>query len=180
MGDKGGARGSLVPVSSGIVDYCQGGFKPSTTTTTTTTTNTSPPAPTTTTTTTTTTPTPTTSTTSTEGILTVGGMGPSGRIGTAEIFNPISGRSCQIVDIPKATDGLTLCGNIACGGWQADKSCSLFDGEGTFTALSVTLTEQRLHHLCWQLRSGEVLLLGGWYSGSITSTERISADGTSS
>ena len=114
------------------------------------------------------------------GILTVGGKGGRDFKSTAEIFNPISGRSCQIGDIPKATDGLTLCGNIACGGWQADKSCSLFDGAGTFTALSVTLREQRAGHLCWQLQSGEVLLLGGVHQGAWLTTERLAADGSSS
>jgi len=117
---------------------------------------------------------------STEGILTVGGYRGS-QLSTAEIFNPISGRSCKIGDLPVATNGLSLCGNLACGGWGSRKSCSLFDGAGTFTALSVTLREERVYHLCWQLQSGEVLLLGGGSTtGSVSTTERLSADGSSS
>ena len=111
------------------------------------------------------------------GILTVGGY-RDGYLGTAEIFNPKTGRSCKIGDIPVATDLLSLCGSLACGGYNSRTSCSLFDGEGTFTALSITLKEQRSEHLCWQLQSGSVLLLGGWFSGK--TTERVSADGSSS
>ena len=78
-----------------------------------------------------------------------------------------------------ATDGLTLCGNLACGGSNSqERSCSRFDGAGTFTALSVNLSEPRAGHLCWQLQSGSVLLLGGAYS--VLTTERLTADGTSS
>ena len=115
------------------------------------------------------------------GILTVGGYGTSGFLSTAEIFNPKTGRSCKIGDIPVATYGLSLCGNLACGGWGSQQSCSRFDGAGTFTALSVTLREERVYHLCWQLQSGEVLLLGGGTSvDSVSTTERLSADGSSS
>ena len=114
----------------------------------------------------------------TAGILTVGGVGTSGRVSTAEIFNPKTGRSCKIGDLPVATSVLTLCGNLACGGWNTLDSCSRFDGPGTFTSLSVTLKEERSYHLCWPLRSGKVLLLGGLSSKS--TTERLSAYGTSS
>ena len=113
------------------------------------------------------------------GILTVGGAGTRDLISTAEIFNPKSGRSCKIGDIPEATNALSLCGNLACGGRGSEqKSCSLFDGAGTFRALPVTLREERAEHLCWQLQSGSVLLLGGVYSPS--TTETLSADGSSS
>ena len=120
------------------------------------------------------------------GILVVGGRrtNTGGGISTAEIFNPRSGRSCKIDDLPAATWALSLCGNLACGGYNGFCSqvsglcCSLFDGAGTFTALSVTLREARASHLCWQLQSGSVLLLGGWYSPS--TTERLAEDGSSS
>ena len=44
--------------------------------------------------------------------------------------------------------------------------------------MSVSLVERRDSHLCWGLQGGEVLLLGG--RNSQTTTELISADGTSS
>ena len=117
------------------------------------------------------------------GILTVGGWIGHGHpyLSTAEIFNPQTGRSCKIGDLPVATWGSTLCGNLVCGGEATRTSCSRFDGEGTFTALSVTLKRQRIYHLCWALPSGEVLLLGDMVSASSGSTtERVSADGSSS
>jgi len=78
-----------------------------------------------------------------------------------------------------ATWGLKVCGSLACGGFNGqERTCSLFDGAGTFKALSVTLREARASHLCWQLQSGSVLLLGGWYSPS--TTERLAEDGSSS
>ena len=58
------------------------------------------------------------------------------------------------------------------------RSCVKFGGNGTFTPLPVSLVEERISHLCWSLPSGEVLLLGGW--SSPTTTERVSADGSSS
>ena len=108
------------------------------------------------------------------GILTVGGL--PGPVSSAEIFNPKTGRSCKIGDLPVATYDLSLCGNLACGGHDSEYNCSRFDGAGTFTALSVTLREKRAWHHCWQLQTGEVLLLGGYDS----TTERLSADGSSS
>ena len=57
------------------------------------------------------------------------------------------------------------------------RSCVKFEANGTFTPLPVSLVEERQQHLCWGLPSGEVLLLGG---GSLTTTERVSTDGSSS
>ena len=58
------------------------------------------------------------------------------------------------------------------------RSCVKFEADGTFTPLTVSLVKERSYHTCWSLPSGEVLLLGGW--GSPTTTERVSADGSSS
>ena len=112
------------------------------------------------------------------GILTVGGSNSNGHLRTAEVFNPKSGQSCKIGEIPVATNRLSMCGTLVCGGEKSRKSCARFDGLGTFTTLSVTLTESRQNHLCWELPSKEVLLFGGDFGRS--TTERVSADGTSS
>ena len=115
----------------------------------------------------------------TSGILTIGGIGVSNAVTTAEIFNPKSGRSCKIGDLPGRTHSASFCGNLACGGntLESIRSCSRFDGR-TFQTTSVTLKQDRRYHLCWPLRSGQVLLLGGIDSQS--TTERLTADGTSS
>ena len=67
------------------------------------------------------------------------------------------------------------------GGYQRDgagKSCEKFDGISSFTSLPVRLVKVRREHLCWGLKSGDVLLLGGYWSKR--TTERVSADGSSS
>ena len=73
-----------------------------------------------------------------------------------------------------------MCNNMVCGGWTGRtgglKSCEKFDGISTFTPLPVRLIKSRYGHLCWGLKSGDVLLLGGQDS----TTERVSADGSSS
>ena len=86
----------------------------------------------------------------------------------------------KIGDLPQAIDKSTLCGNLVCGGSDFQRSCFLFDGVGTFKALSVTLIERREMHLCWALPSGDVLLLGGMHGKAPLTTERVSADGLSS
>ena len=58
------------------------------------------------------------------------------------------------------------------------RSCVKFERNLTFSPLPVRLVEERDAHLCWGLSSGKVLLLGGWSSPN--STERVSADGSSS
>jgi len=126
---------------------------------------------------------------SSEGILSVGGYGVDlngqGRSSRrVEIFNPQSGRSCSIGSLPApATQFLSLCGNLACGGYipGSRQSCSRFEGVGgLLTALPETLREMRAEHLCWQLQSGEVFLLGGWFSGARSTTEKLHPDGSSS
>ena len=92
----------------------------------------------------------------------------------------MTGRSCKIGDLPVATDDLTICNNVVCGGERATRSCYQFDGVGTFTALSVTLIYPRENHLCWGLPSGEILLLGGQTGSAQQTTEKISVDGSSS
>ena len=65
--------------------------------------------------------------------------------------------------------------------YPSSRSCVKFKGDGTFASLYFTpvrLVEERVGHLCWGLPSGEVLLIGA--RGSLTTTERISTDGSSS
>ena len=134
------------------------------------------------------------------GVLIAGGWDGSTRVSSAEVFNPSTGTTCSVGDLPTSRTGLSLCHEMACGGWPSfrwiyfilkkvkliintnqyprRRSCVKFEADGTFTPLSVTLVEERENHLCWSLPSGEVLLLGG--DKSPTTTERISSDGSSS
>ena len=101
-------------------------------------------------------------------------------LNSAEIFNPTTRRTCSVGNLKLARSGHTMCNNMVCGGWfrEAEKSCEKFDGISSFTSLPVRLVERRYRHLCWGLKSGDVLLLGGSYSEK--TTERVSADGSSS
>ena len=99
-------------------------------------------------------------------------------LNSASIFNPVTRRTCSVGNPKQARAEHTMCNNIVCGGWfrEAKKSCEKFDGISSFTSLPVRLVKERNNHLCWGLKSGDVLLLGG----QDFTTERVSADGSSS
>ena len=102
-------------------------------------------------------------------------------LNSVEIFNPTTRRTCSVGNLKQTRNSHTMCNNMVCGGWdreEAGKSCEKFDGVSSFTSLPVRLVKSRISHLCWGLKSGDVLLLGG--HDSHTTTERVSADGSSS
>ena len=109
----------------------------------------------------------------------MGGRNSGGYLSSAEEFNPETRHSCAVEDIPKASHYGSLCNNMYCGGNGGYTSCVRYHGNGTFTQLPVTLVKSRYKHICWGLPSGEVILMGGGGSSSKT-TERVSADGSSS
>ena len=95
----------------------------------------------------------------------------------------MTGNSCSVGDLPETRAWAPMCHNIFCGGSSflgstststSTRSCDMFDGISTFKRSNVTLVEKREDHLCWGLKSGEVILLGG--SHSTRTTERVSAD----
>ena len=110
----------------------------------------------------------------------MGGDDSQKALNSAEIFNPTTRRTCSVGSLKLARTRHTMCNNMVCGGWttEAEKSCEKFDGVSSFTSLPVRLAKSRIHHLCWGLKSGDVLLLGGYWSKR--TTERVSADGSSS
>ena len=100
---------------------------------------------------------------------------------SAEVFNPVTGQSDPVEDLLHPRSHAPMCNNMICGGSEShdtSRSCEIFDGISSFTRLPVTLLERRYNHLCWALKTGEVILLGGKHSKR--TTERISADGSSS
>ena len=114
----------------------------------------------------------------TSGVLIVGGYNSEGLLSSAEEFNTETRQSCVVGDIPTASRLGSLCNNMYCGGQGTEKSCVRFQSNGTFTPLPVTLVNSRYRAVCWGLPSGEVILMGG--AASKTTTERVSADGSSS
>ena len=127
------------------------------------------------------------------------------RTSSAEVFNPDTGVTCSVEDLPIARDQSSLCHGLVCGGyndhgdWGEYKTyicrfirnsklnfiflyfslqkCTKFEN-GAFSNTALTLAEQRFAHVCWELENGEVLLMGGLFNTK-TSTERVSADGSS-
>ena len=99
-----------------------------------------------------------------------------------EVFNIKTKKTCHLPDLPgDARDTHSQCGNLLCGGYDSvSRSCLMLDPlTGKFTPTSVTLREERLFHLCWNLEgeNGSTLLMG---SDSTRITELVSSDGSSS
>ena len=100
---------------------------------------------------------------------------------SVEVYNPHSGSHCKLSDLPDKRRYHSHCGHLLCGGYESStqQSCLLFNPTtGQFTTTSVTLRQKRASHLCWGGDDGDVLLMGGYYSG--TTTELVSADGSTS
>ena len=100
---------------------------------------------------------------------------------SVEVFNPHTGHSCRLADLPgEVRFRHTLCGQMICGGWESRRSClKLNPLTGAFSPTSVSLVEERYSHLCWEIEGegGPTLLIGGYSSRS---TELLSSDGSSS
>lgn len=98
---------------------------------------------------------------------------------SSEKYEPALNQTFPVGNTTKIRFGATFCNNLLCGGrgGSSDRSCEKFGGN-SFEPLSVSLLEQREFHLCWGLKSGAVILLGG--DKSPTTSELVSADGTSS
>ena len=114
------------------------------------------------------------------GFIIAGGYSGS-TLSSSEVFNPSTGTSCAVGNLPQTRQDTSMCNNMICGGYgspEPDRTCELFDGVSSFTRLNVTLVERRDDLPCWGLKSGEVILFGG--SNSKRTTERVSADGKSS
>jgi len=93
----------------------------------------------------------------------------------AEVLNPFIGLSCPLPDLAEEMWGHSHCGNLL----FRKQSCLKMNPTGSFSPTSVSLLQKRGGHLCWSLPGGggEVMLLGG--EGSPTTTEIVSADGSS-
>ena len=93
--------------------------------------------------------------------------------------DPALNQTLPLGNTKERRSGATFCNNFLCGGRGAssERSCEKFDGEN-FEPLPVSLLGRREFHMCWGLKSGEVILLGGDSNGS--TSEIISSDGTSS
>ena len=98
--------------------------------------------------------------------------GGGGALNSVEAYNPHTKKICKLTNLTYTVYGHTLCGGLLC----SKKSCLKFGPSG-FVKTTVTLRQRRVHHLCWNVPEG-VLLLGGTESPS--TTELVLRDGSAS
>ena len=115
-----------------------------------------------------------------EGIVITGGNDGGGTLTTTELFNPSTGKSCSIKDLPMnrihhTLDQLEDGSLVACGGGTSSntrKTCVRFGGSaphGEWTDYS-TLVYNRYGHTSF-VSQGKILLMGG--EGSRKTTELV-------
>ena len=83
-----------------------------------------------------------------------------------ELYNPASGNSCPVQDLEDGRYYHTSCSGLICGGVLNSSSsadnCERISGTEVSSLSSLTLRENRYHHLCWSLPAQDkILLLGG-------------------
>jgi len=93
----------------------------------------------------------------------------------AELYNPASGNSCPVQHLQQDRLWHSSCGGLVCGGegsrsssWSSQQSCERITGTEVSPLPSLTLRQERYHHLCWSLTADEVMLLGGRRSPNTT------------
>ena len=82
-------------------------------------------------------------------ILITGGENSGGALDTAELYLPLSNRSCQLPSLPGARYRHSLDAGLLCGGKPAERSCLLWSSESGAWEDFVTLSVKRYHHCSW-------------------------------
>ena len=96
-----------------------------------------------------------------------------------ELYNPVSNQSCALADLPQWRRYHTLCNDVLCGGQWGGEGLTCLKWNGTtFSPASVTLREYRYGSMCWNPpgQGERVMLLGGEYHSSPSTTEILSED----
>jgi len=103
-----------------------------------------------------------------EGILISGGGLKGGAMRTSvELFNPVTGLTCSLPDLPDNRNWHSMSGLTICGGDDMDKgidkslnSCLVFS-QGEWSA-GPALAQGRRYHCSWVPQEGTTLLMGGY------------------
>ena len=101
--------------------------------------------------------------------------GGYGAATSAEVLFTNGSSICELPVMSQSKYDHTQSGLIACGG-SSERSCIKFE-EGSWTTLTDNLVEERYRHSSWVTPDGDILLIGGYYSG--TTTEIVYQNGTS-
>ena len=97
------------------------------------------------------------------------GGGSSGKLRTAELFLPSTGKSCALPLFPDTRQSHTLDNNIICGGADSRDTCLKWSPDtGSWVEL-LTLAVDRYQHVTWTPEPGMgAYLMGGKASPTTT------------
>ena len=85
-----------------------------------------------------------------------------------ELFNPVTGLTCSLPDLPDRRGAHTMSGLTVCGGYHTKTTCLVFS-QGQWSA-SHTLAQERYYHSSWRTQEA-TLLIGG--EGSVRTSELV-------
>ena len=99
----------------------------------------------------------------------------------AEIYNPVTSKSCSLPQLPEAIYYHSQDGGLACGGYKEASSmlnsCVKWSPASGTWIKSHTLRHPRGGHVSWATASG-VYLIGGYHTESIRTSEKVKLDGS--
>ena len=99
-------------------------------------------------------------------------------LSSVEIFNPSNPSfSCQLPNMTVARWYHAAVGRTVCGSWRDDggQTCETLDN-GQWQ-VSHNLQQWRYNPVMWQSPSQGIIVMGGSYSGTETTTERLEGNG---
>ena len=83
---------------------------------------------------------------------------------SVELFNPVTGLTCSLPDLPDERRRHSMSGLSICGGRYTMTSCLVFS-QGEWSA-GPALAQERGGHCSWVTQEGTTLLMGGYGTGS--------------
>ena len=114
-------------------------------------------------------------------ILVSGGYSSSGALSSVELLQTNGSYHCSLPNLPSYRYSHTQTGFTLCGGWDSAPpwisrtSCLTLTTSGSWEE-SYNLTIERDSHCAWASPQG-IMLLGGWDTSSLTTTEILLEDG---
>ena len=110
-------------------------------------------------------------------MLVTGGEGQGDeKLDSVELLNMNGTWHCPMPAMPKPREGHTQTGPMVCGGYGGQQSCITFIRGSVNWEKSHTLDKRRGGHSAWFSPQG-VVLIGGHYTGSLTTSEILLENG---
>ena len=112
------------------------------------------------------------------GVLISGGWDSSVRR-KVELVNLVTKQSCVLPELTKERFDHSSANGVVCGGGDSTARTSCVDiSSGSWSSDNYQPIRQRYTHVAWNVRAGEVILLGGWDSESQRTTDVVYTNGT--